>query len=124
MRLKQLYIATQPFRFRILLLVGLLLLIGVDVTQHSLTKYNTPVVGWILAVGEYQHASAAYWQAIAKGVQPSQESYATQIAFAHTHTASISTLGFLALCSILITCFCRRTAALNAISRTSLENNK
>lgn len=120
MRFKQLYIATQPFRFRLFLLIGLLLLIAVDVTQHSLTKYNTPIVGWILAVGEYRHASAAYWQAIAEGLQPSQESYATQIAFAHTHTASISTLGFLALCSILITWFCRRTAALNAIAPTSL----
>ena len=116
MRLKQLYTSTQPFRFRILLLIGLLVLIGVDVIQHSLTKYNTPVVGWILAVGEYRHASAAYWQAVAEGVQPSQASYVTQIAFAHTHTASISTLGFLALCSILITWFCRRTAALNANS--------
>ena len=115
MALKQLYITTQPFRFRILLLIGLLLLIGVDVTQHSLSKYNTPVIGWILAVGEYRHASAAYWQAIAEGAQPSQESYATQIAFAHTHTASISTLAFLAVCSILITLFCRRTAALNSI---------
>ena len=120
MGLKQLYTNAQALRFRILLLIGLLLLIGYDVTQHSLTKYNTPVVGWILAVGEYQHASAAYSQAIAEGIPPSQASYVTQIAFAHTHTASISTLALLALCSILITWFCRRTAALNAISPTSL----
>lgn len=113
MRLKQLNTSIRSFRFRVLLLVGLLVLIGVDVSQHSLTKYNTPVVGWILAVGEYRHASAAYWQAVAEGVQPSQASYVTQIAFAHTHTASISTLAFLALCSIFITWFCRRTAALN-----------
>src|SRR6185369_2511305 len=108
MNLKRLY-TIQPFRFRFLLLTGLLLLIGVDITQHSLTKYNIPLVGWVLAVGEYQHAKAAYWQAIDEGVQPWQEHYATQIAFAHTHTASISTLAFLALCSILITRFCRRT---------------
>lgn len=124
MRLKQLYTTTRPFRFRMLLLIGLLVLIGIDVTQHSLTKYNTPVVGWILAVGEYRHASAAYWQAVPEGVQPSQQSYVTQVPFAHTHTASISTLSFLALCSILITWFCRKTAALNAISPISLDNNK
>lgn len=124
MRLNRLYTATQPFRFRILLSIGLLLLIGVDVTRHSITKYNTPVVGWILAVVEYRHASAAYWRVIDEGVQPWQEHYATQIAFAHTHTASISTLAFLSLCSILITRFCRRTSALNSMSRTSLENHK
>jgi len=124
MRLKRLYAATQPFRFRILLLIGLLLLIGVDVTRQSITKYNIPLVGWVLAVGEYPYANAAYWQAIDEGVQPWQEHYATQIAFAHTHTASISTLAFLALCSILITRFCRRTAALNSMSRTSLENHR
>jgi len=123
MNLKRLY-TTQPFRFRFLLLTGLLLLIGVDITQHSLTKYNIPLVGWVFAVGEYQHAKAAYWRAIAEGVQPWQEHDATQIAFAHTHTASISTLAFLALCSILITRFCRRTAALNSMSRTSLENHR
>lgn len=123
MNLKRFY-TTQPFRFRFLLLTGVLLLIGVDVTQHSLTKYNIPLVGWVLAVGEYRHANAAYWQAIDAGVQPWQEHYATQIAFAHTHTASISTLAFLALCSILITRFCRRTAALNSMSRTSLENHR
>ena len=96
MNLKRLY-TTQPFRFRFLLLTGLLLLIGVDITQHSLTKYNIPLVGWVLAVGEYRYANAAYWQAIDEGVQPWQEHYATQIAFTHTHTASISTLAFLAL---------------------------
>ena len=108
MALKQLYTTRQSFRFRIILLTGLLLLIGVDVTHHSITKYNTPVVGWILAVGEYQHASAAYWRAIDEGIQPWKEHYATQIAFAHTHTASISTLAFLALCSILISWLCRK----------------
>lgn len=85
MNLKRFY-TTQPFRFRFLLLTGVLLLIGVDVTQHSLTKYNIPLVGWVLAVGEYRHPNAAYWQAIDAGVQPWQEHYATQIAFAHTHT--------------------------------------
>ena len=120
MGLKLLY-TTEPFRFRILVLTGLLLLIGADVTQRSITKYNIPIVGWILAVGEYRHAKAAYWHAIDEGVQPSwQEAYATQIAFAHTHTASISTLAFLALCLILTSWHCRRTAALNSISRTSL----
>jgi hypothetical protein len=123
MGLKKLY-TTQPFRFRILLLTGLLLLIGVDVIQRSITKYNIPVVGWIFAVGEYRHANASYWQAIDEGVQPWREFYATQIAFAHTHTASISTLAFLALCSILISWFCRRTVDLNSISRTSLGERR
>ena len=123
MRLKRLY-TTQPFRFRILLLTGLLLLVGVDVTQHSITKYNIPILGWILAVGEYRHANAAYWQAIDEGVLPWQETYATQIAFAHTHTASISTLAFLALCSLLISWFCRRTAALNSIAEAILHPKK
>lgn len=122
MALKRFY-TTGPFRF--LLLTGLLLLIEVDLTRHSLTKYNIPVVGWILSVREYRHANVAYWQAIAEGAQPWQENNATQIAFAHTHTASISTLAFLALCSILISWFCRRTAAFKSVSPTSLvENDK
>jgi len=120
MGLKRLY-TTQPYRFRILLLTGLLLLIGVDVTQRSITKYNIPVVGWILAIREYQHANADYWQAIDEGVQPWQEFCAVQISFAHTHTGSISTLAFLALCSILISWFCRRTAHVNSISQTALR---
>jgi|SRR6185369_173264 len=119
MKLKRLY-TTQPFRFRTLMLTVLLLLGGIDLTQHSITRYNIPVFGWILAVGEYRHANAAYSQAIDEGVQPCHEAYATQIAFAHTHTASISTLAFLTLFSILISWFCRRTAALNCIPRTSL----
>lgn len=121
MGLKRLY-TTQPFRFRMFVLTGLVLLIGVDLTQRSITRYNIPVVGWIFAVRDYLHANAAYWQAIDEGVQPWQQTYATQIAFANTHTASISTLAFLALCSILLSWFARRTAPMNSMSQTSLRD--
>src|SRR5688572_18833424 len=122
MKPKRLFTA---YRFRLIILIACLLcLFGPAVASQSLTIYNIPIVGWILAVGEYRYAHAAYWQAIDQGVQPLQQYYGTNIAFAHTHSASITTLAFLTLCSILISWFCRRTQPLNSTTRTSLENDK
>lgn len=72
------------YRFRFTLIACLLCLIALEVTSHSFTKYNIPFVGWILAVGEYRHAHAAYWQAVEKGVPPWLEYSVTQTAYDRT----------------------------------------
>jgi len=105
MRPKQFFITD---RFTFLAIAGLLCLIGVEVTQHSLTKYNIPFVGWILAVGEYRHANAAFWQASDQGVHEWQVYYATQTAYDHTQIGFLSTLALLAVCLIVINRLWRR----------------
>lgn len=91
---------TQCFSF--LVVTGLLCVIGLGVSQHSLTKYNIPFAGWIFAVREYRQANVTYWQAISDGVSPHQEYDATQAAYSHTLLGSLSTLAFLAF-SLIVT---------------------
>lgn len=89
-------------RFCFVLITGLLYVTTVEATPHSLTIYNIPFVGWILAIGEYRNANVGYWEAIDEGVLPWQEYYLTQTAYDHTHTPALSTLAFLALLLILV----------------------
>src|SRR5215213_254702 len=108
MRLK--YIFT---RRRLLLLptTALLCLIIVELTQHPLTKYHVPFVGWILAFREYSHAHASYWQAINEGLPPSWQHYcATQTAYTHTYIASLSIVAVLTLALIVTNRLWRRTS--------------
>jgi len=101
-------------RFSFLLVTGLLCVIGLGVSQHSLTKYNIPFAGRILAVSEYRQANVTYWQAISDGAFPHQEYDATQVAYGHTLIASLSTLAFLAF-SLIVT---------NRLWRTNRPNLK
>lgn len=104
MELKSLF-TIQRF---LLLTTGLLCMIGVNVIQHSLTKYNIPFVGWILAVREYHHAHAAYSQSIGEALPTWQRYYATQTAYDHTQIGFLSTLAFFAVCLIVINRLRRR----------------
>jgi hypothetical protein len=96
---------------RVLLLpmAALLCVISFEVTRHPLTKYHIPLIGWIVSVSEYRQASNAYLQAIDGRLNSSQQYFATQTAYEHTHVASLSTLAFLALCLIVINRLWRKT---------------
>lgn len=98
-------------RFCFLLITGLVCVIGVGVSQHSLTKYNIPFAGWIFAAREYRHANVTYWQAISEGVLPYREYDAALAAYDHTQIALLSTLAFLAFFLIVINRLWRRNAA-------------
>jgi hypothetical protein len=98
-------------RFGFLLITGLLCVFSVGLSQHSLTKYNIPFAGWILAAAEYRLANVTYWQAINKGVFPYREYDAALAAYGHTQVALLSTLAFVAFSLVVINCLWRRNAA-------------
>jgi len=95
-------------RIILLLTTGVLCMIGENVIQHSLTKYNIPFVGWILAIREYHQAHAAYSRSIGQALPTWQRYYATQTAYDHTQIGFLSTLALLAVCLIVINRLWRR----------------
>ena len=95
-------------RLLLLLMMAVLCVLRVNVTRYPLTKYDLPVIGWVLGLTEYRQAHDSYLQAIDRESIPSHLYFATQTPYEHTQVASHSTLAFMALCLIVINRLWRR----------------
>ena len=68
-----------------------------------MTIYNVPVVGYILAVVEYNRAAKAYWACHVTGAKCLTEYDNTWVAFGHTNEAALWTIaGLIAIGAIIL----------------------